>query len=45
VVMKCEKCGKTSEWEFLREYTDGRGRRWEVYRCSHCGNTRRYAVT
>ena len=38
------KCGRFVEWEFVGERTDGRGRRWEIYRCPECGSTRSYCV-
>ena len=40
----CDACGQVVLWRLVREYTDERGRRWEVYRCPACGQTRKYAV-
>lgn len=41
----CDACGTIRLHEFVRERTDLRGRRWEVYRCARCGRKREYAVT
>lgn len=43
MIARCE-CGHDVEWVFVREFTDWRGRKWEVYRCPLCGFQRDYAV-
>ena len=40
----CEDCGWTLAWTLIEEFTDDKGRKWEVYQCPRCGNERRYCV-
>ena len=41
----CQHCKRTTEYRIVRMYTDGRERRWEVYRCVRCKHEREYAVS
>jgi hypothetical protein len=40
----CESCGETVKWIFVGEYTDSRGRTWELYRCPECDAECAYCV-
>ena len=42
--VRCLVCRVEREMEFVGEWTDARGRRWERYRCPTCGTPRQYAV-
>ena len=45
MILRCPECGEHIRFYIVREYTDGRGRRWEVYQCEKCGHRVKYAVT
>jgi NAD-dependent SIR2 family protein deacetylase len=40
----CESCGWDLAWEFIDEYTDSHGVKWEVYQCLRCGDQKQFAV-
>jgi len=40
----CEACGHYVKMQFVAEYEDDAGRKWEVYECTFCGERKRYAV-
>jgi len=45
MLLQCPGCHRPEQFVFERIYTDERGRRWELYKCAHCGRLVPYAVT
>lgn len=40
----CQSCGWDLDWELIEEFTDSKGRQWEVYQCPRCGDRKQYCV-